>query len=355
MESGTYQLPKTIERYLAALSKLYELDGNRELQELIVNAQVRVHENSSFDNWNGGITGHALYLVLPENLFLRSVSTKDEIQESIKIKLNTVHNVQNEFIELVFLEMEVTDEHDWRLDSGLLATGNRQVSETAQDRIWPHDGFRLFLSHKSEYKKETGILKEKLNHFGITCFVAHEDIHPSQAWQDEIENALTTMDGFVALMTPDFNESKWTDQEVGFAFARGVPRIAVMLGKKPYGFMGKFQGLKSSWDDAAGDIAGVLITSDRMFSAYLGELKKCYSFDCGNFLGKLLPNIIALSTNQIDELVAVYNENSELRGAFAFNGSKPLRYGPGLLELLNKLGKREFRRNDEWLIELAPS
>ena len=66
----------------------------------------------------------------------------------------------------------------------------------------------------------------------MSCFVAHVDIHPTKEWQDEIESALSSMDGFVALLTDKFHESDWTDQEVGFALARGVPIIAVRL-KRP--------------------------------------------------------------------------------------------------------------------------
>ena len=86
-------------------------------------------------------------------------------------------------------------------------------------------------------------LKDELAIFGVSCFVAHKDIQPTKAWQDEIERALANMDGFVALMTVDFHDSDWADQEVGFALARGVPIIAVRLGRNPYGFIGKFQGL----------------------------------------------------------------------------------------------------------------
>lgn len=50
-ESGyKCELPRQIERHLASISKLYGLDGKRELQELIVNAQVRVHEGWDYDN-----------------------------------------------------------------------------------------------------------------------------------------------------------------------------------------------------------------------------------------------------------------------------------------------------------------
>ena len=116
--ASAFDLPKTIDRHLAALSKLYGQEGKRQLQELIVNAQTRVHEEWSRDNWNGGIYGHALYLVVPEPLFLNSVSRKDEIQKQLKDDLNKLHNVQNEFIEEVFLELEIGEEYDWRKASG---------------------------------------------------------------------------------------------------------------------------------------------------------------------------------------------------------------------------------------------
>ena len=247
-DASNYELPKNIDRFLAALSKLYSQEEKRSLQELLVNAKTRVHEEWSRDNWNGGTYGHALYLVVPERLFLSSVKQKNDIQTQIKEDLNKVHNVQNEFIEEVFLEMEVGEGHDWRKDSGLLLAGERVVPPDATRRIWGDGGFRVFLSHKSEVKKETADLKDRLRLFGIACFVAHEDIHPTKAWQDEIENALASMDGFVALLTADFHDSDWTDQEVGFAIARGVPLIAVRLGKDPYGFIGKFQGLSSMFE-----------------------------------------------------------------------------------------------------------
>ena len=92
-EANNFELPKNIDRYLAALSKLYAQEGKRPLQKLIVNATSRVHEEWSRDNWNGGTYGHALYLAIPESLFLSSVKQKSEIQTQIREDLNKVHNV----------------------------------------------------------------------------------------------------------------------------------------------------------------------------------------------------------------------------------------------------------------------
>ena len=349
-----FELPPTIEHHLAALSKLYGQEGKRQLQEIIVNAQIRVHEEWSSDNWDGGTYGHALYLVLPEPVFVSIAKQKTDVQKQIREDINNIHNVRNEFVDEVFIELEAGEEHDWRKESGLLLEGKRTVYPEALKRIWGDEGFRIFLSHKTEMKRETADLKERLRPFGITCFVAHEDIHPTKEWQDEIENALASMDGFIALMTEGFHDNDWTDQEIGFAFARSVPIIAVRLGKDPYGFIGKFQGLASAWQTVADDIFRILIKNERMFSAYTGMLRKCPNWDTGNLLGKALSLIGDLTDSQVDELITVYNETEELHGSFAFNGRKPILYGRGIVHHLNSLGPRRFKFSSEWLIEEVP-
>jgi hypothetical protein len=77
----------------------------------------------------------------------------------------------------------------------------------------------------------------------VAAFVAHEAIKPSLEWQREIELALRSMQALVALITPDFHASNWTDQEIGWAFGRGALVVPVRLGMDPYGFAGKVQGI----------------------------------------------------------------------------------------------------------------
>jgi hypothetical protein len=108
--------------------------------------------------------------------------------------------------------------------------------------IWTPDYFRLFLSHVATYKMQAQQLKNALNLYNVSCFVAHTDIKPTRAWQYEIEEALNTMDALAALLTTDFHQSKWTDQEVGFAMGRGILIIPLRYDYDPYGFIGKYQG-----------------------------------------------------------------------------------------------------------------
>ena len=127
-----------------------------------------------------------------------------------------------------------------------------------ENRIWGRGKIRVFLSHKSEYKNETARLKNELSKHDISCFVAHEDVEPTREWQTEIENALFSMDILVALMTEGFQESYWTDQEIGIALGQKKRVISVNLGTSPYGFIGKVQALSSSWETLVDDVVEVL-------------------------------------------------------------------------------------------------
>ena len=347
-----FELPKNIEHYLATLSKMYGQEENRQLQEIIVNSQVRVHEEWSYDGWNGGIYGHALYLTVPEMIYLSLVKQRDDIQKQIREDINKIHNVQNEFIEDVFIEMEIVEEQDWRKESGLLLTCQRIILPEIQDRIWGNEGYRVFLSHKAEVKKEAARLKEKLTIFGVSGFVAHEDIHPTKEWQNEIESALFSMDAFVALMTDGFHDSFWTDQEVGVAFGRGVPIICVKLGKDPYGFIGKFQALSCSWDDTAKEIVKILVKHDRMLNAFIRAIPGCDSYDNGNTLAEILPSIGHLSDQQASLLISAFNENGQVRDSYGFNGKWPSSYGSGLPFHLNRLTGKTYEIAYSGRIEL---
>ena len=134
--------------------------------------------------------------------------------------------------------------------------------------------FRLFISHISKDKDKATRLKHCLTPFAISGFVAHEDIHPTLEWQNEIERALSTMDAFVAIHTRGFSASFWTQQEVGFAVGRGVKIISFKFDEDPTGFISKHQALprrQRKAEEIAGEIASLLeadeLTADKLLTA----------------------------------------------------------------------------------------
>lgn len=337
-----YELPKRIDRLVGLLAKMLAEDGDRALQEVLVNSKLRVVEETGFDNWNGGQYGHDVVLTVPEDLLIPFIRQKTQVEDRLRIALNELVDVRDEYVEGVLLELDEDSDPDWRQSSGLLKTGGKPIHPATEGRIWQGGRYRLFLSHKTEVKRRAAALKQSLELYGVASFVAHEDIHPTQDWQNEIEAALSTADAFVAVLTENFHDSLWTDQEVGYALARGIPIIALRLGRDPYGFIGKFQALSCQWDAAPKEIVKLLIRQDRMVGAYAEAIRAVENFNAANTLAEILEYIDKLSEEGAKSIVDAYNENIEARGGFGFNGQNPRTYGRGLAFHLRRCGVRGF-------------
>jgi hypothetical protein len=154
------------------------------------------------------------------------------------------------------------------------------------DAVISGDFFRLFLSHTHEHKVEVAALKIALIPHGISAFVAHEDIDPTEEWEEVITAGLETCDALLAYLTPDFVGSKWTDQEVGVCIGKGKPIIPVRVGADPHGFLGKYQGAQGVGRDAAslaGEVARILRVNKRTERRYaevlVDRLCEAYSYD----------------------------------------------------------------------------
>lgn len=233
------------------------------------------------------------------------------------------------------------------------STSSTSISEKQiiNERIWNNSKLKVFFSHKSEYKAETAKLKEKLNEYGISCFVAHEDITPTLQWQEEIENALHTMDILVALMTEGFKDSDWTDQEIGFAVSKNILVIPVNLGQVPYGFIGKYQGLSTTWKDVDIKILQQLMQHQSMLEIFIDKVVTCPSYDKANKLSKLLPYIKQLSNKNILDLIDAFNSNNQLSDSHGFSGYDEENYGKGLVYYLNKHSNKNFDFDDDYKIK----
>ena len=194
-------------------------------------------------------------------------------------------------------------------------------------RLWGDGGVRVFISHTAEQKEFAKSIQTSLETFGIASFVAHEDIEPMRDWEGEIEKALQSMDLLLALLTEDFNRSKWTDQEVGYAVGRGVDVIPVRMGADPYGFMGRYQAIRG--DLGAFGIAKRLLSytlaeesvKSAAIDSFISAVSKSESFNRSNQLASWLEEISELTDTQEDALVRAYNSNSQVFDNFVWRGA----------------------------------
>ena len=233
-------------------------------------------------------------------------------------------------------------EHDTYMDclnynQKLLSTDEKieptQVTDltkkSERSSYFPENRFGLFISHRDKDKVFAKSVKDNLEIYGISSFVAHKDIKPSAEWVLEIEKALFSMDALIAILKKGFSESVWTNQEVGVAYGRNIFVLSVRLGEDPSGFVGKFQGLTPPSKDIqelCNEIALHLLnnpkTWDKMQKAYFQELENMGTYADSEQWAQIFYEIETSKPENINILIDSYNANSQATGCFALNGSK---------------------------------
>jgi TIR domain len=349
----SFVLPPQIESHLATLNRLYKHSGELLLQQIVVNGALEIDEGSDYDNWNGGTYGHDVTLTLSEDLYVQVMDNKEVVQKRVKEDLEKLNHCENEYVGQVTIALNAVHDENWREGSGVFRPRQSRppVTQDASDRIWGDARVRVFLTHKSSVKVETAALKQSLARCGIGAFVAHEDIEPTEEWRREIERALFSMDALVGLLTEDFHDSDWTDQEVGVALGRGVPLIAVRLGTDPYGLMGKSQGLGGCSLGKASEMALRLfdllvkrLDHDRMFECALSAYAQSRNWtESGWKAEHLLSRFDKLTTDQVGRLVEAYRDSKENK--CSFKGMDVLR------PLLEKWTGKNWCLKDNVLVE----
>ena len=260
------QFPTPVAEVVATLADLFRHQNRTEIVELLESAQAWF-ENTAYDNWNGGTYTYALRLEVPISVFASIEPRLAQIEKDVSEKL-------------VYFSRTLPNDSLGEATVSPITAGKPQIgqrfapSEIDVRRLWPQNRFRLFLSHISKYKVSVSRLRDELELRGVAAFVAHQAIKPSLEWQHEIELALRSMHALAALIAPGFHESLWTDQEIGWAFGRGVPVIPVrILRKDPYGFAGKVQGVSGSFrkpDILAANIVNSLLVNTQTH----GEMRR---------------------------------------------------------------------------------
>lgn len=189
--------------------------------------------------------------------------------------------------------------------------------------FWHQGMLRVFVSHLAAHRVFAARLQNLLLGFGISAFVAHNDIEPTQDWQSQIEAALSTCDALVALLHPNFHLSNWTDQEVGFAMGRGVPVFSVRFGQDPYGFIGRFQAFNGD-PDSASELAQELFmvyrkhkqTQRRMAEVLVTRFAESETFADAKARASQLEELEVWDRSFSRRLESAVESNSQISGAW---------------------------------------
>jgi len=296
------------------LVDVYRHQGDQQMSSLLESAEASI-SFEEYDNWNGGQNYYSLQLRIPRKHFASLEPNIEKLQKSLKTKIEAMFkNTDPHFLTSVVIVPQIKKSDK---------SQKPKIKSDAIERIWGEVGFRLFISHVSEHKHHISKLKQNLSIFGVSSFVAHEDIEPTQDWQNEIEAALNTMNALTAVTTKEFKKSLWTDQEVGYALGRGIKTIAVMVGELPHGLLARQQALKGNFDnipELAKGIVSILLkdpkTQSFMRDMLINALLKSSSWANTKLIMEQIEQIESFSTENLDNFEKALKENSQVKNAF---------------------------------------
>ena len=178
----------------------------------------------------------------------------------------------------------------------------------------------VFLSYSHKDREIAGEIKRRLEAHGLEVFLAHEDIQPNVEWQDEILRRLKICDIFIPIVSQNFKESNWTDQETGIAVGDDKLIISTSIDLAPYGFIGRKQALKlnESIPDSCDRIIEIIKKSpmkETLVNCAIKKFVESENFNSANAKAKILEEHAPFSDDQANEIIRGFVINNQIRGA----------------------------------------
>lgn len=239
-----------------------------------------VQESFSESDWHslGQLTGQLAIISQHPRLFRSLSFGDDDYSYSAAEVLDRIFTANESAIDEVIDHFDIDLWYQQKSPEKYQKLFSASVSTSAD--FWRSGFLRLFVSHLSSNKSRMSALKSGLATWGISAFIAHEDIEASREWRDEVEAGLETMEVLVAVVEPGFKESDWCAQEVGYALGRKVDIIPLRAGLDPFGFFGKYQGIQIKGrlpEQVACDIAQVLLKKPQHREKFIQSMSIAFS------------------------------------------------------------------------------
>lgn len=342
--SSKYEMPKKIPSYMRRLEIMYRGDKQSIYHQIICSASVYVREEVSYDNWDGGIAGHALILFVEEDI-LQKISSF-EVQKKICEKLENdfkecSQSLPGEFVQNVIIELH--DENDLECKRSIKPFSQPIINPDTLN-VWKPGHIRLFISHRDEYKRQASELGAGLEDYGVGSFVAHDTIEPMEKWQHVIRKSLQSMEIMLAFITDDFFDSFWTNQEIGVALGRGIPIIPLKMQRTdPHGFINDTQALIGDLSAPRDSVEGIykvladkLGQEERLRKATVQAFVTSRNFDEARDRFNRLKTLQTLTEADIQQIIEGFSNNDQLYNSIYLNNQ----YNRLVSFLENRTGKK---------------
>jgi hypothetical protein len=182
---------------------------------------------------------------------------------------------------------------------------------------------RIFVSYANHDKRQAGNLKRYLEEiYGFEVFLAHDDIAPTIEWEEAILGELRACDVMILFLTENFDNSVWTDQETGFALARGAKIIPLNAGVNPHGFIARLQALNfHDVESACIAIVRIIANTPTLRESILDQLIEVLgNSPTYRSAPKILELILefegGLTGRQLNQIIGVSGSNNQIYRSF---------------------------------------
>ncbi|MFA6940546.1 MAG: hypothetical protein WCQ54_06115, partial [Clostridiaceae bacterium] len=102
------------ETLLATVVRLFAIDGCAKEVAVLANSKSYV-EQTDCGGWNSDIYGYTINLKVNLNLYTQIESVRNEIEENIKTKLNSIVVDNWHYYEKILISPELSKDPDWRV------------------------------------------------------------------------------------------------------------------------------------------------------------------------------------------------------------------------------------------------
>lgn len=229
--------------------------------------------------------------------------------------------------------------------------------------------YLTFISHSHLDKDIASKLQLELDNFGLSSFVAHEDIEPNEEWAKEIVKVAGECRIFLYLLTENFykSTSRWPDHEVGMGISKRALCIPLSLEGvihvDPYGALAHIQRVKineESYYDSTFvvkfgkrkiGLSRFVLTKwydkegSKVIEYFISELSTVKDFKSGNAVCRtlrLMDRWNWLSPEQVNEIVRYGTANNQV-----FN----LQYSTASSEFIKELAEKYTGDLEKGLLE----
>jgi len=214
-----FSAPGVIDKALYNIRKQCERNHDPDIPKLIDNSILKWQPDYEIKIKDKNHHYHILHMQLPVHIYHEYNRSLDGIRVRLLDELQRRLACDNETISNIIFNP--------------LAHFEQGTSITKVE----YSQCKLFICHTESYKHIALQIMKDFEVLGMNVFVATASIEPTKNWIFELRKSLDETDVMLALLTPDFKGSKWTDQEIGYVFGRNIPIICVKMGLEPYGFI----------------------------------------------------------------------------------------------------------------------